>query len=641
MNEKIISEQAYQAGSTVVTPDYIFPKARLAVFEDHNYAVNPYALFTVNCTAECNARCFFCYNGITFMRSDGYCAADAPELERAVRFALAAGITTASLSGGEPTICPHKLLALVRRLKALGMQTVRLHTNGLMLGRPVAVDGVTRPLWQWLAELGLDEMSISIAHHSAEKNRAIMQVENLGAVRQILPALLQTGIRVRFSCYLCGQGVDTIAEQQEYLNAANALGVNNVIFRKAPAVREEDLRYLDDMTAALAAAGWQQDYRHEKSDSLIATFSQGERQVFFSCVSEEPDPDAKIRRLIYMPDRVVYTSWIDPASFLFADDAGRVAEGLQTERRAAVPAFVHRDHGQTIDLHLHSRISDGWNAPSEVIRNAAAAGITTMVFAEHNCLHDAADELPALAERFGVRIPFLGAEMNTVYCENGRPKLKFHLLLYGKRQENFAFLKGLHDPNEARNRHLREQYRQAREQNLLVRPWSELFAVNDPLLYGEKKMFLRTPIAQAIADHTGIPVQQAKDQYLPKLTSGEVYGLYLDTAELIALAHRNGCVAVLAHPGWIRPFAEGQTADEKDLFEAIAQLARAGLDGIEISHRQNSPQMREKLFRLADGLGLIPTGGSDYHGKPRCVLGVHGTAEEHFAALAARLEELL
>lgn len=146
-------------------------------------------------------------------------------------------------------------------------------------------------------------------------------------------------------------------------------------------------------------------------------------------------------------------------------------------------------------------------------------------------------------------------------------------------------------------------------------------------------MFVRTPLANAISECCGVTPEEAKTRYLPKMPDEERYRQYLDTSEMIALAHQNGCVAVLAHPGWIRPYSVQQQLDEEDLWLAITDLAWQGLDGVEISHRLNSFSMREKLFRLSVGLGLISTGGSDFHGKPRCAWRVNGTTEENLTRL--------
>lgn len=649
MNEKRLDCSAYQEGTSVVTKDRVYTKANLVEFQGQRYAVNPNAILTINCTTQCNAQCFFCYNGLTFMRAGEYCCDDAPELDRAIRFARLAGITVAALSGGEPTICPEKLIRLAKKLKSAGFPTVRLHTNGLLLGRALNFEGQYKPLWSFLEDCGLDEISISIADHRPERNRAIMQIDNIDIFQEILPEILNSHIKVRLSCYLCEQGVSSISDVLKYIAFANAHRVHNVIFRKGASLRERDLEHLENIKSVLLTKGWHIAYHHEKTDSIIDILLYEDAQVALSCVNEEDDGDAKIRRLIYMPDRVLYTSWIDPASYLFPDDAERIVASLERRQAApgsypgkvwspSVPDYVYQSSGQTIDLHVHSLVSDGQNTPSEALRAAASAGIKKLVFTEHNCLHDSPGSLIEAAQRFGIHIPMLGVELSSVYCLDEEPRLKFHLLVYGKRAEQFAFLDRFFNPNEPRNRHLREQYRQAAERKAVSRSWEEIFEIKDEYTASRKKMFVRTPIADEIANCCGITPEEAKERHLPRMPDEERYRQYLDTAEMISVAHESGCTAVLAHPGWIRPYAEGRRPSETDLWLAITDLARKGLDGIEISHRLNDPQMREKLFHLAVGLGLILTGGSDYHGKPRCVFGVNGTTEENLLRLMERIK---
>jgi len=82
----------------------------------------------------------------------------------------------------------------------------------------------------------------------------------------------------------------------------------------------------------------------------------------------------------------------------------------------------------------------------------------------------------------------------------------------------------------------------------------------------------------------------------------------LDPADAIALLHAAGGVAVLAHPlavtrGWMVPE------------ELIAELAGAGLDGVEVAHPDHDLAQRTLLSAVARGLDLIETGGSDDHGQ--------------------------
>ena len=76
----------------------------------------------------------------------------------------------------------------------------------------------------------------------------------------------------------------------------------------------------------------------------------------------------------------------------------------------------------------------------------------------------------------------------------------------------------------------------------------------------------------------------------------------------------------------------------EDLFNAIIDLKSYGLDGIEIGHRLNNHNAQNQLLNIAREFDLLTTGGSDFHGKPRCILGIYGTTFEEFLQLKNRVE---
>ncbi len=86
--------------------------------------------------------------------------------------------------------------------------------------------------------------------------------------------------------------------------------------------------------------------------------------------------------------------------------------------------------------------------------------------------------------------------------------------------------------------------------------------------------------------------------------------------EILALATEDGCVASLAHPF-------RTASDPEELKGLVEELARLGLEGLEAHYGEYSPEQRAWLARLASSVGLVATGGSDYHGsyKPGLALG--------------------
>jgi hypothetical protein len=128
---------------------------------------------------------------------------------------------------------------------------------------------------------------------------------------------------------------------------------------------------------------------------------------------------------------------------------------------------------------------------------------------------------------------------------------------------------------------------------------------------------------------------EAFEQYLG--SGGVVYRQRkrLLASDAVGLARASGGVTSVAHPHTVAESAEGY----RELFEGVAAL---GVDGIECHYVEYEPDLRIRLAAWADDLGLIPTGGSDYHGayKPGIEVGVgHGdlrVPDESLERLAER-----
>lgn len=103
-----------------------------------------------------------------------------------------------------------------------------------------------------------------------------------------------------------------------------------------------------------------------------------------------------------------------------------------------------------------------------------------------------------------------------------------------------------------------------------------------------------------------------------------------DPFEALRLIKGAGGVAVFAHPAAAK---RGRTVSEA----AIADLAAAGLDGIEVDHMDHDTQTRARLRGAAKELGLLVTGSSDYHGSRKtCVLGEYTTDPEVYGEITRR-----
>lgn len=274
-----------------------------------------------------------------------------------------------------------------------------------------------------------------------------------------------------------------------------------------------------------------------------------------------------------------------------------------------------------IDLHTHSSVSDGTDSPTSLVHLAREAGLAVIALTDHDTFDGVAQAVEA-GKRLGVRV-LGGLEMS---CEVDGDSV--HLLAYGCDRRH----RGL-GAELARNREARTGRLQAFADRLteLGMPLS-LADIKEQS--GLSPSVGRPHVADAmvargyVADRT-----EAFDRWLADDKPGYVGRYSTPLADAVDLVHAAGGVAVLAHP-WGRGRANTLTA------ALIADLVRDhGLEGIEVDHEDHDQATRSLLFEMGQRLGLIRTGGSDYHGlgKRGHELGCNTTRESAYRELLARI----
>jgi predicted metal-dependent phosphoesterase TrpH len=128
--------------------------------------------------------------------------------------------------------------------------------------------------------------------------------------------------------------------------------------------------------------------------------------------------------------------------------------------------------------------------------------------------------------------------------------------------------------------------------------------------------------------------KEAFDRYLADGGPAHVARYAIDIGRGVDLVHGAGGVAVIAHP-WGR--GREQLLPPPVLTQLVAEH---GLDGIEVDHQDHDAEARAGLRRLADRLGVLATGSSDYHGTGKVDhdLGVNTTDPETYARLRALMD---
>ena len=247
--------------------------------------------------------------------------------------------------------------------------------------------------------------------------------------------------------------------------------------------------------------------------------------------------------------------------------------------------------GYPIDLHTHSLRSDGALVPAELVRRAAERGVRVQALSDHDTLAGVGEAIAAGTE-LGVRI-IPATELNTE-SEWGDA----HVLAYFVDPADAAL--------EERLRWLREN--RGRRVELMVGKLRELgyaITLERVLEIAQGGALGRPHLAQALFEKGYVPsYDEAFHTVIAKDSPAYVSRVGLTPLEAVELARKHGGVPSLAHPGTV-----------ERLEELLPKLVAAGLAGIECFYGAHSPTWTAHCLALAREYGLVPTGGSDFHGR--------------------------
>jgi 3',5'-nucleoside bisphosphate phosphatase len=247
------------------------------------------------------------------------------------------------------------------------------------------------------------------------------------------------------------------------------------------------------------------------------------------------------------------------------------------------------------DLHSHSTASDGTCPPAEVMRRARAAGLDVIALTDHDTVAGHEEARRALPRGLTL-LP--GMELS---CRLEGHSVHLLGYLFDPAHDELA-------AELARIRESREQRARATVARLaeLGAPvtWEQVSALAGNGVVGRPHIARAMVAAGVIAS----PEQAFGPDWIGAGGRAHVTRYALDPARAVALIRDAGGVTVLAHP---RVAERGWTVPD----DRIADLAAAGLSGIEVRHPDHDPAQRAELQALADRLGLVASGGSDDHGE--------------------------
>ncbi|MBI5700128.1 PHP domain-containing protein [Candidatus Saganbacteria bacterium] len=242
------------------------------------------------------------------------------------------------------------------------------------------------------------------------------------------------------------------------------------------------------------------------------------------------------------------------------------------------------------DLHIHSKLSDGTEMPEEIVKLAKSGGLKTIALTDHDNM-DGVKDAAAAGKQLGVEV-IPGIEFT---CEV--PGAEVHILGYFIDAEQPALLEELERIQEGRVQRIHKISEKLKALGIDLRP-EEVFK------FSGRKAPGRPHVARAlIAKGVVGSFKEAFDRFLEYKGPAYVSHYKLAPREAIKLILAAGGLPAMAHPA----------VSGRD--EIIEKLTGEGLQGLEAYYPTHSPQQVEHYVNLARKLGLIPTGGSDYHGK--------------------------
>ena len=257
-----------------------------------------------------------------------------------------------------------------------------------------------------------------------------------------------------------------------------------------------------------------------------------------------------------------------------------------------------------IDLHTHTTCSDGTDSPFALVKKALAAGVTTLAITDHDSTAGWGEAVSAIQPQIEL---VLGAEVSCLTTDG----ISVHMLGLLFNGEDSEIQQMLADSRDTRLPRMRKMVELLSADGINISLDDVYRATPEGATVG------RPHLADALVAN-GV-VASRDEAFLDLLNNGSKY--YVTHAaptpeDAIRTIRRAGGVAVIAHPFASR---RGQTITAA----TFADLVAAGMNGIEVHHRDQNTHEQETLTSIAQELNLVITGSSDYHGTGK----LNGLAE--------------
>jgi 3',5'-nucleoside bisphosphate phosphatase len=271
-----------------------------------------------------------------------------------------------------------------------------------------------------------------------------------------------------------------------------------------------------------------------------------------------------------------------------------------------------------IDLHTHSLASDGTDKPAELVNKALASGLTKIALTDHDTVAGWDEAINNL--RPGIDL-ILGSEISC-QTEDG---ISVHMLGLLFDRENQALLNMLEQTRDNRVSRMEKIIKRLNEAGIEISMPEIMAQVADGATLG------RPHLADALIAKKFVKDREEAFSKLLHNNSKFYISHYSPTPEVVIKQIKEaGGVAVIAHP---LASLRGRTIT----VDSFKSMVLAGLDGIEVSHRDHTIEQQELLSNIVKEFNLVATGSSDYHGNGKLnQLGEFTTSELAFETLEAK-----
>lgn len=247
-----------------------------------------------------------------------------------------------------------------------------------------------------------------------------------------------------------------------------------------------------------------------------------------------------------------------------------------------------------IDLHCHTKASDGEKTPTELIDFAISKNVKAIAITDHDTIDGLEEAVKYAADKEILVIPGIELEVTTkkgqmhilgLFIDYNNKKFKNELLSIKQAREN-RNNKIIEELNKMGFEISLEELKQVSGGKTIGKPHFAKVFLNKNYIQTKEEMF---------------------DNYFNKPPLSNFKKASYTAQEIINMIKKANGIAILAHPQTLK-------LNDKDLIGKIKELKSYGLDGMECYHSEQTEEEMIKFKKIAKDLNLIITKGTDYHG---------------------------